>query len=281
MKDLRGKNAVVTGAASGIGRATVVEMAREGMNVVIADIHEAGMEETAARARAQGVKAVAKKTDVSKKEQVKALIDFAIEELGGIDIMMNNAGVASLSEMRDLSLEEDWEWVVGINLWGPIYGCHYVLPHMIQRGSGHIVNMSSAAGIFTIPGSASYCCTKFGVVGMSEVLRSEVARLGIGVTCVCPGIVKTPIAEAIKTRGLKEIDLSKVLRYWGQKPQKTAEKILHGVRKNKRLLLPTIDAKIVWFLKRFFPGLSAALGLLAARNLERLRATQEQSHSAA
>jgi len=281
MKDLRGKNAVVTGAASGIGRATVVEMAREGMNVVIADIHEAGMEETAARARAQGVKAVAKKTDVSKKEQVKALIDFAIEELGGIDIMMNNAGVASLSEMRDLSLEEDWEWVVGINLWGPIYGCHYVLPHMIQRGSGHIVNVSSAAGIFTIPGGAAYSATKFAVVGMSEVLRSEVARLGIGVTCVCPGIVKTPIAEAIKTRGLKEIDLSKVLRYWGQKPQKTAENILHGIRKNKRLLLPTIDAKIVWFLKRFFPGLSAALGLLAARNFERLRATQEQSHFAA
>ena len=173
MKDLRGKTAVITGSASGIGRATALEMAREGMNVVIADIHEAGMEETAAQVRARGVKAAVKKTDVSKKEQVKALIDFAIEEFGGIDIMMNNAGVASLSEMRDLSLEEDWEWAVGINLWGPIYGCHYVLPLMIQRGSGHIVNISSAAGILTVPGGASYCCTKFGVVGMSCLLYTS------------------------------------------------------------------------------------------------------------
>jgi len=81
--------------------------------------------------------------------------------------------------MRDLSLEKDWEWIVGINFWGTIYGCHYVLPHMIQRGSGHIINVSSAAGIFTVPGGAPYSATKFAVVGMSEVLRSEVARLGI------------------------------------------------------------------------------------------------------
>ncbi len=273
MKDLRGKNAVVTGSGSGIGRATALEMAREGMNVVIADINEAGMEETASQARTQGVKAAVKKTDVSKKEQVKALVDFAIEEFGGIDLMMNNAGVASITEMRDLSLEEDWEWVMGINLWGPIYGCHYVLPHMIQRGSGHIVNVSSAAGIFSSPGGAPYCCTKFAVVGMSEVLRSEVARLGIGVTCVCPAFVKTSIAGAVRTSGLKEMELGKVFQYWGQMPEKTARKILQGVKKNRGLLLPTIDAKAFYYMKRFSPGLSAVLGLLAARNFERFRAT--------
>ena len=275
MKNLKGKNAVITGSASGIGKATALEMAREGMNVVIADINEAGIQETVTQAKNLGVKAVAKKTDVSSKEQVKDLVDFAIKEFGGIDIMMNNAGVGVISEMRDLGLEDDWEWIVGINFWGTVYGCHYVLPHMIQRGSGHIVNVASAAGIFTTPGGAPYCATKFAVVGMSEVLRSEVARLGIGVTCVCPAFVKTSIAEGTRTSGLKEMDLSKAYNYWGQMPEKTAVKILKGVKKNKRLLLPTIDAKIFYFLKRFFPGLSAAISLLAAKKFERFRAVPD------
>ena len=275
MKYLGGKTAVITGSASGIGRATALEMAREGMNVVIADVKEAGMEETAAQARDLGVKAAVKKTDVSKKVEVKALIDFAVEEFGGIDLMMNNAGVGVITEMRDLSLEKDWEWIVGINFWGTVYGCHYVLPHMIQKGSGHIINVSSAAGIFTVPGGAAYSATKFAVVGMSEVLRSEVARLGIGVTCVCPAFVKTSIAEGTRTSGLKEMDLSKAYNYWGQMPEKTAVKILKGVKKNKRLLLPTIDAKIFYFLKRFFPGFSAAMSLLAAKKLEQFRAVPD------
>ena len=272
MKNLRGKNAVITGSASGIGRATALEMAREGMNVVIADMNETGMEETVAQVRDLGVKAVAKKTDVSKKEQVKALVDFAVEEFGAIDIMMNNAGVGIITEMRDLSLEEDWEWIVGINFWGVIYGCHYVLPHMIQQGSGHIINVASAAGIFTVPGGAAYCATKFAVVGMSETLRSEAARLGIGVTWVCPSLVKTSIAERTKTTGLKEMEMAKIFKYWGQMPEKTARKILKGVKKNKGLLLPTIDAKIFYFLKRFFPGLSAAMSSLAARKFDQFRA---------
>ncbi len=271
MKNLRGKNAVVTGSASGIGRAAALELAREGMNVVIADVNEAGMEETAEQIRAQVVKAAVKKTDVSRKDQVKALIDFAIEEFGGIDVMMNNAGVGMGGEMRDLSLEEDWEWIVGINLWGPIYGCHYVLPHMIQQGSGHIVNVSSAAGFFASAGAAPYCTTKFGVVGMTEVLRSEVARLGIGVTCVCPAFVKTPIFEESKTVGMKEMDMSKINKYWGQEPSKTARLIVKGIKNNEGLLVPTVDAKAMYFIKRFFPHLYSGIGLLAARNFGRNR----------
>jgi len=267
VKYLRGKNAVITGSASGIGRATALELAREGMDIVIADINEARMEEAAGQVRSQGVKAVVKKTDVSKKEQVKALIDFAIEEFGGIDIMMNNAGVGMGGEMRDLSLEEDWEWIMGINLWGPIYGCHYVLPHMIQRGSGHIVNVASAAGFFSFPAMVPYCTTKFGVVGMTEVLRSEVARLGIGVSCVCPSFVKTSLAETSRTRGFKEMDMGKIFKYWGQMPEKTAKLIVKGIKKNKRLLLPTIDAKAMYFMKRFFPRLCAGISLLTARSI--------------
>jgi len=275
MKYLRGKNAVITGSASGIGRATALEMARQGMNVVFADVNEAGMEEAAAQARDLGVKAAVKKTDVSVKEEVKALVDFAIEEFGGIDTMMNNAGVGVITEMRDLSLEKDWEWIVGINFWGTIYGCHYVLPHMIQRGSGHIINVASAAGIFTVPGGAAYSATKFAVVGMSEVLRSEVAGLGIGVTCVCPALVKTSIADGTRTTGLVEMDLTKIFKYWGQRPEKTAAKILKGVEKNKRLLLPTIDAKMFYYLKRFSPGLSSGISLLAARKFEQFRAISD------
>jgi short-subunit dehydrogenase len=146
---------------------------------------------------------------------------------------------------------------------------------MIERGSGHIINVSSAAGIFTIPCGAAYSATKFAVVGMSEVLRSEVARLGIGVTCVCPALVKTSLAENTRTSGLIEMDLTKAFNYWGQVPEKTAVKILKGVKKNKRLLLPTIDAKIFYFLKRFFPGLSAAMSLLAAKKVEQLRAASD------
>lgn len=271
MKNLHGKTAVVTGAASGIGRACALEFAREGMKVVVADLNEPGLKETVEMIRARGATAVAKKTDVARKDEVKVLIDFAIGEVSGVDLLMNNAGVAMIGEVRDLSLEDDWEWVMGVNLWGPIYGCHYVLSHMIERGSGHIVNTSSAAGLFASPCMAPYCTSKFGLVGFSESLRSEVARLGVGVTCVCPAFVKTPIFETSPTKGLSGLDKSKVNKFWGQTPEKTARQIVQGVKRNKGLLVLTPEAKLLFTMKKFLPPLYSRIGLLTAKRLGALR----------
>jgi short-subunit dehydrogenase len=146
-----------------------------------------------------------------------------------------------------------------------------VLPHMIGRRSGHIINVSSGAGLLTSPGSGCYCATKFAVVGMTEVLRAEVARLGIGVTLVCPAFVKTPIFEVTKTKGLRQFDMTKAIKYWGQRPETTAKLIVKGIKKNTGLLIPTIDGKLLYSFKRFFPGLYQAAGPLVARQFGKLR----------
>jgi NAD(P)-dependent dehydrogenase (short-subunit alcohol dehydrogenase family) len=263
MKDLKGKNAIVTGAASGIGRALAIELAREGANVVIASRNETAMEETAAQARALGVRAVIKKTDVSRKDEVRDLIDFAIKELGSVDILVNNAGVGMFIAMKDLDLERDWEWLVNTNLWGPIYGCHYVLPHMIKRGSGQIVNVSSMAAWFPAFGAVPYSTVKAGLVNMSDNIRIEVAHLGIGVTCACPGVTRTGMLVTQRTKEGQTSGLES--SSFGQEPEVTARKIVAGIKKNKRLVLPSLDAKLTYFLRRFFPGLLYRLSMVTTK----------------
>ncbi len=266
MKDLKDKNAIVTGSASGIGRAVALELAGEGANIVIADLNEPEMDEAAEQIRALGVKAIIKKTDVSSKDQVKELIDYTIDEFGSLDLLVNNAGVVVMGEMRDMRIEDEWEWIMGINLWGPIYGCHYSLPHMVKRGSGHIVNIASAAGFFAAPGVGAYCTTKFGVVGMTEALRSEVARFGVGVTCVCPGLVKTSIFKSSVNIGAVPKNQNRLFKLRGQSPERIAKRIVRGIKRNKPMLVPTIDAKAMYLLKRFFPRIYSWVGIQNAKN---------------
>lgn len=268
MRDLKDKVAVVTGAASGIGRATAVEFADKGADLVVSDLNEAGLAETAAAVEGKGRKAVAVGVDVSRPEQVEGMIQKAIDAFGRIDILMNNAGVGLSGEMRFLSLK-DWEWIVGINLWGPVYGIHFTLPHMINQGSGHIVNVSSSAGLIASPGMSAYTTTKFGLVGLSEVLRNELARFGIGVTVVCPGFVRTNIFDATELRGMKdEAEVKKLPSWLGISKEDCAKDIVKAVRKNRFLIIPGPEMKIIYGFKRYAPFLYDGFNKMMGKKIE-------------
>ena len=203
MKNLQGKNILITGAASGIGQALALEFTAAGSNIIIADINEDGMKQTASQIEAKGGKVVIFRTDISKPEEIESLASRAIKEAGQVDVLVNNAGIGFVSETQNVTPEE-WRKILAINLHGPIFLCHYLLPHMIARGSGHIVNIASMAGLIGVPGFVPYCTTKFGLVGYSEALRAEIAHYGITVTAVCPGIIATPIIHTSTIKGFNQ-----------------------------------------------------------------------------
>ena len=268
--NLHGKNAVITGAAAGIGRATALELAGEGTRLLIADIDEDGLGETRTVIEAAGGRCLAMKVDVSDERQVREMAEAAIDELGCIDILVNVAGVTLLGEISDHSLE-DWQWIAGINFWGPIYGVHHVLGHMIERRSGHIVNVASAAGLVAMPGNGSYCSTKFGVVGFSEVLSSELYRHGIKVSLVCPAGVATDFEKNAVVRGLPQFVPGAYVKSHGRTPDYAARKIAGAIKKEKFLVIIGYEARLFYWLKRLSPFLYYRVGRGMAGRLDRWR----------
>jgi NAD(P)-dependent dehydrogenase (short-subunit alcohol dehydrogenase family) len=270
MKDLRDKVVMVTGAASGIGKATAVEFARCGADLAVSDLNQTGLADTVAAVEALGRKAVASRTDVSRPDEVERLVNGTVAEFGRIDIIMNNAGIALSGEMRHLSLQ-DWERIVSINLWGPIYGVHFALPHLMHQRGGHIVNVSSSAGLVASPGMSAYTTTKFGVVGLSEVLRSELAPYGIGVTVVCPGFVRTNIFQTSEVRGVKDPEAAKKIPSWlGIPVEACARDIVKAVRRNKFLIIPGPEMKFFYGCKRFVPPLYQGINKLLGYHIRRI-----------
>jgi NAD(P)-dependent dehydrogenase (short-subunit alcohol dehydrogenase family) len=202
MHDFEGKVAVVTGAASGIGRALAATFAGEGMKVVLADIEPAATEQAAAELRDEGADALAVTTDVSDAASVEALADAALGRFGGVHIVCNNAGVFSAGLCWESSLA-DYEWVLGVNTWGVVHGLRTFVPIMLEQGGeGHIVNTSSMAGVTSMPYCAVYHMSKHAVVTLSECLYHELALKGasIGVTVLCPEGVATRINESGRNR---------------------------------------------------------------------------------
>lgn len=198
MKDVKGKVAVVTGAASGIGFAMCERFAAAGMKLVMADLKDSPLEKEAARLRSGGADVLTQATDVSKWDQVQALAAAAKAGFGGAHVVCNNAGVRSMGLIWETSIE-DWNWVVNIDLFGVVHGIKAFAPEMIARGEpGHFVNTSSVAGLLAMgPSNAPYNVSKFGVVALSEVLHQEMKQIGapIGVSVLCPGVVPTNLRE--------------------------------------------------------------------------------------
>jgi NAD(P)-dependent dehydrogenase (short-subunit alcohol dehydrogenase family) len=197
VNEFRGKVAVVTGGASGIGRALAARFADEGMHVVIADIEAAPLAATADELGVFGVR-----TDVTEADSVAALADATLERFGAVHVVCNNAGVGGGGLIKDLTLK-DWRWVIDVSLWGVIHGVHSFLPHLLQNADGgHIVNTASLAGLVAGPGIGPYNAAKYGVVAISETLAAELAAEGsqVGVSVLCPGFVRTNIFTSQRNR---------------------------------------------------------------------------------
>lgn len=257
MKKFRNRNIVITGAGSGIGRATAMAFAKEGGKLYIADIVKDRIEKVASEIRENGADATAFVLDVSDKESVEKFANEVIEKAGRVDILMNNAGVSIGSPIEKITLEE-WEKLININLWGVIYGVHYFLPAMIrQGGESHIVNTASAAGLVGAPTLSAYCTTKFAVVGLSEVMNIELEKYGINTTALCPGIINTPLISETPVKqnnsdgkALKE----KLVRFYekkGASPDEVARDVLKAIRKKRPVKMsPNSHVAPLWALRR-------------------------------
>lgn len=267
MKTLDGKLALVTGAGSGIGRATALALAEAGARVVAVDIDEARVAEMK---RALGERCVlARRVDVSRKDEMRGLADEVHGGSGTLDVLVNNAGVGHSGGVVDSTLE-DWEWVVGVNLWGVIHGCHFFVPRMVERGDGgHVVNVASTFGLMATGGVGPYCTTKFAVVGLSESLRAELAPQGIGVSAICPGVIDTDIIARgrFTDQALRAPTLRAFRR--GHPPERVARAILRAIRRDIPVVPVWPEAWAAWLGKRLAPRLTA----LAARRVRRLERT--------
>ena len=201
MEDLQGKVAVITGGASGIGRAVAEKAAAEGMKIVIADIEEGPLKEAEGELTGRGAEAIGVVTDVSDAASVRELRDRALERFGAVHLVHNNAGIGTGGPIWDFS-EEDWRWIIGVNQWGVIHGIATFVPLLMEQGEGHVVNTASIAGLTTTAFLGPYHATKFAVVAMSEVLYKDLQTAGspVGVSVLCPGFVQTRIAESDRNR---------------------------------------------------------------------------------
>ncbi|OBK63734.1 short-chain dehydrogenase [Mycobacterium colombiense] len=272
-KTSRGALAVVTGAGSGIGAAFAVELGKRGGAVVCSDIDEAAAQRTADTVTEQGAKAVAIRCDVSRFEDVQALAEQSQSWFAAPPtLVINNAGVGAGGAAIGEAPLDDWLWTLGINLWGPIHGCHVFTPILREaepsRTPRGIINVASAAAFGAAPGMAAYNVSKAGVLSLSETLAAELAGTPVRVTVLCPTFVKTNILESGRISEQSSELAGKLMRWTGLSAEKVARTCLDAHDRGELYCMPQYDAKFGWSIKRLAPQTyTRAAGLVSRINL--------------
>jgi NAD(P)-dependent dehydrogenase (short-subunit alcohol dehydrogenase family) len=269
MRNLGGRVAAVTGAASGIGRALAIALARDGMHVAISDVDEPGLAETAALCGRFGTRITSARVDVSERAAVHAWADAVAHEHGAVHLVANNAGVALGATIEQMTYD-DLEWLFGINFWGVVHGTKAFLPHLLAAGEGHVVNVSSVFGLIAAPGQGAYNAAKFAVRGYTECLRQELELAGhrVSATCVHPGGVKTNIARSARNRheGMAGDEAARRFDEIARTtPEWAALRIVRAVQRNARRVLIGADAHAIDVLQRLTGSGYQALTVAAAR----------------
>lgn len=269
--------AIVTGAASGIGRALALELAAGGAHVVLADRQLAAAEETARAIRGAGGSAVAAELDVRSAAAFRALVDETVARTGRLDYLFNNAGIAVSGWAAEFTAA-DWDDVIDVNLRGVAHGVAAAYPVMIRQGFGHIVNTASMAGLTPVPLQISYCATKHAVVGLSKALRLEAARHGVRVSVVCPGAIRTPILTGgAFGRFTPGVDTAAMAAMADQlrpaDPARLARRVLRAVARNRAIIVEP-RWRVLWYVERWWPGLFARGAAVVLRQAERKMAAK-------
>jgi len=276
VRELTGKTVLVTGAGSGIGRASAIAFGSRGADLVICDVNEEGLKQTEETLLALERSVLSRRVDVANPEEMAEFAEEVHRQVRAVDILMNNAGVALVASFLDTPLE-DWDWLLRINLRGVIHGCHFFLPPMVARGvGGHVVNVASLTAYVPnevvasltayVPNEvlAAYTTSKYAVLGLSEALRLELHSHRIGVTAVCPGIINTPITETSPMRGVADVPVERkrMMQLYERRnygPERVARNVLKAIQRNRAVAPISPESWIFYYLKRIAPGLVRAL----------------------
>jgi NAD(P)-dependent dehydrogenase (short-subunit alcohol dehydrogenase family) len=270
MRSFKDRVCVITGAGSGIGRALALALAERGARLALSDIDLASVQATAGDCRERGVQAHAARLDVADRGAVFAHADAVAREFGAVHLVVNNAGVALAGTVLDTPVE-DYEWLMAINFWGVVYGTKAFLPHLIASGEGHLVNISSVFGLFSVGGQSAYNASKFAVRGFTEALAQEMRMAGhpVKVSCVHPGGVRTAIARSARTNSkLSPEELDRQFRRIARiSPQRAARSILRGVQRGQARILVGGDAHALDLIVRLLGARYQELAWRANRRL--------------
>lgn len=270
-RNLAGRTVLITGAGSGIGRSLALLCARRGARLVISDLDAEGLARTEQAIAGLGCEVFARQVDVAEREAMRVFAADVHEAAGPVDVLVNNAGVGLMAGFLDTTLD-DWDWIVQINVMGVVHGCHYFLPAMVERRSGHVVNLASMAGYNASPLMPAYTATKYAVLGLSESLSEELRPARIGVTAVCPGIIDTSIISSARMRGVPDVDAarSKIDGFYRKRaygPDRVAQNILKSVGRGRTIAPVSPEAWLGYGLKRVSPWVTARAVTRSSRTI--------------